>query len=654
MPILNLGILAHVDAGKTSLTERILFETSVIDAIGRVDSGTTQTDTLDLERQRGITIQSAVVSFRLGDLKVNLIDTPGHADFIAEVERALVVLDGVVLVVSTVEGVQPQTRKLARAIRALGIPLLVFFNKIDRIGACEHDLPGSIRRRLGILPVAMNVPIDAGSRRATALPFALDDPAFMTSLANTLGETSDDFLTIWMGADGHPSPHAIHRELRRQVRRGEVAPAWYGSAMTGAGVDQLLLGIRDLLPRAPESNVAPPAGVVFKVQRTAVGEKLAVFRLFAGTLHLRERIVLGGERAGGGIPREARIIGIDRFDAGHSTAARKVEAGDIVRLYGLHAARIGDVVGDPPHQARAAQFAPPALESVVTAARPEQVTALYTALQHLAEQDPLIDVRRDDRHGELSVRLFGEVQKEVIGALLATSYGIEALFAPSRIICVERPVGAGHAVERMGEPANPFVATVGLRVDPGPPGSEIAFRRPFGAMPLAFYNAIEETVTATLREGLWGWQVAACAVTLTDTAFDRQAGTTASDFRHLTPLVLMAALRQAGTRVFEPIQRFTLLVPEWAVGDALAALAAARAIPGETGEDGDERVITGVIPAATVRAFEQRVPGLSGGDGVFTSTFDGYEPVTGAPPRRARGDFNPLHRKEYLARVSQT
>src|SRR5215204_1333112 len=150
MAIINLGILAHVDAGKTTLTERILFETGIIKSVGSVDKGTTQTDTMELERARGITIKSAVVSFQLNNLKVNLIDTPGHADFVAEVERSLRVLDGVVLVISAVEGVQPQTRRLARAVCGAGLPTLVFVNKIDRIGARGEPLLDDLRRKLGL------------------------------------------------------------------------------------------------------------------------------------------------------------------------------------------------------------------------------------------------------------------------------------------------------------------------------------------------------------------------------------------------------------------------------------------------------------------------------------------------------------------------
>src|SRR5215216_6622300 len=167
MAIVNIGILAHVDAGKTTLTERILFETGVIRAVGSVDKGTTQTDTLELERARGITIKSAVVSFQLGDLKVNLVDTPGHPDFIAEVERSLSVLDGVVLVVSAVEGVQSQTRRLARVVRAMGLPLLIFVNKIDRAGARCEPLLEDIQRKLSLRAVPFTLPNRLGQREAS-------------------------------------------------------------------------------------------------------------------------------------------------------------------------------------------------------------------------------------------------------------------------------------------------------------------------------------------------------------------------------------------------------------------------------------------------------------------------------------------------------
>jgi ribosomal protection tetracycline resistance protein len=194
----NLGILAHVDAGKTTLTERLLYAAGVIDEIGSVDHGSTQTDSLDLERQRGITIKAAVVSFVVGHTTINLIDTPGHPDFIAEVERVLSVLDGAVLVVSAVEGVQAQTRVLFRALRRLGIPTLIFVNKLDRGGADAGRAVGAIAERLTPAVVAMGSAHDQGTPAAGSRPSGPEDPAFTARLAELLADHDDRLLADYV------------------------------------------------------------------------------------------------------------------------------------------------------------------------------------------------------------------------------------------------------------------------------------------------------------------------------------------------------------------------------------------------------------------------------------------------------------------------
>ena len=247
--ILNLGILAHVDAGKTSLTERLLFGAGVIGQIGRVDDGSTQTDTLALERQRGITIRSAVVSFAIGDVTVNLIDTPGHPDFIAEVERVLSVLDGAVLVISAVEGVQSQTRVLMRTLRRLGIPTVIFINKIDRRGADPGRVLDQIAARLTPAAIALGGTRHPGERRAAFVPHGAGDPAFVARLAEELAEHDDDLLAAYVGDRplGYPRLRAA---LAAQSRAGLVHPVLAGSALTGAGVAELTGAITALLPAA--------------------------------------------------------------------------------------------------------------------------------------------------------------------------------------------------------------------------------------------------------------------------------------------------------------------------------------------------------------------------------------------------------------------
>ena len=233
---LNLGILAHVDAGKTSLTERLLFNAGIIDRVGSVDSGSTQTDSMDLERRRGITIQSAVVAFQLDGLTVNLIDTPGHTDFIAEVERALRVLDGAVLVVSAVEGVQAQTRVLFRTLERLGVPTLLFVNKVDRRGAREADLLRDLAEMLSPRLLPMGTVREIGSGEASVVPFAFGDAAFAERAVEMLTAGSDEFLAAYLE---DPEGLDCEAELAAQVRSGRAHPVFFGSAVTGAGVAAL-------------------------------------------------------------------------------------------------------------------------------------------------------------------------------------------------------------------------------------------------------------------------------------------------------------------------------------------------------------------------------------------------------------------------------
>jgi ribosomal protection tetracycline resistance protein len=270
---LNLGILAHVDAGKTTLTERLLYAAGVIDEVGSVDDGTTQTDSLALERQRGITIKSAVVSFTVGDVTVNLIDTPGHPDFIAEVERALSVLDGAVLVISAVEGVQPQTRILMRALQRLGVPAVLFVNKIDRSGADDGRVLRDISQRLTPAVVAMGAAHELGTRAAGVTGWDGTDAAFTARLTEVLAEQNEAIMAAYVRGEPRVPYRRLLRELAAQTRRGQVYPVFFGSALTGAGVGALMTGVAELLPAAGRNAAGPASGRVFKIERGPAGEK---------------------------------------------------------------------------------------------------------------------------------------------------------------------------------------------------------------------------------------------------------------------------------------------------------------------------------------------------------------------------------------------
>lgn len=583
MKYLNLGILAHVDAGKTSLTERLLYIAGVIDAIGSVDAGNTQTDSLQLERQRGITIKSTVASFDIGDTRINLIDTPGHSDFIAEVERVLSVLDGVVLVISAVEGVQPQTRILMRALKRLNIPTIIFVNKIDRMGARYSDLLEEIAAKLALKIVPMGT-------------------------VESIGQSDASF------------------KLKTQAQPSGTTPVFFGSAITGAGVKDLMASLPQLLPDTINlANVI--SGTIFKIERGLRGEKIAYVRMFSGTIKAREKVVYG------------KVTALQVF--GRSQAI-SIGAGEIGKVWGLENAKVGDAIGNPPHALFT--FAPPTLEAAVTAKNVEQQPALHAALKQLAEQDPLINLRQEDQ--KLYVSLYGEVQKEVIDTTLTSDFGVEAIFERTQPICVERPIGTGYAVQLLQEESNPTSATVGLRIEPGPAGSGVVFKLDVQPrlIPLYIYKNsgnfaehMEQYIHEALQRGLQGLEVADCIVTMADCNYYVGDGpskpisdtpkTTAAHFRKLVPLVLRDALQRAGTTICGPICQFTLEIPNDALAKLLPVLARLNAIPHATEASRETYRLKGDIPSARIHDLQQQLPSLTSGEGFLEYAFDRYEPI---------------------------
>jgi ribosomal protection tetracycline resistance protein len=622
--LLNLGILAHVDAGKTTLTERLLYAAGVIEEVGSVDKGTTQTDSLALEQQRGITIKTAVVSFPIDDVTVNLIDTPGHPDFIAEVERVLSVLDGAVVVISAVEGVQPQTRILTRALQRLAVPTLLFVNKIDRPGADPERVLDEIEQRLTPAIVPMGSSAGLGTRAASFASFGVPD---------------DD--------------------LAERARAGELHPVFFGSALIGAGVEDVMRGIAELLPAGTGDSDDPLSARVFKIERDPDGHRIAYTRVFSGTVSVRDRFDAG------------KVTALRVFADGDAVQRDAVYAGEIAKLWGLAEIQIGDWLGEPRGGVEH-HFAPPTFESVVEPADPADGQRLRAALGQLAEQDPLIDVRQDDTRAEISVSLYGEVQREVIDATLADEYGLRVAFHDTTTICIERPRGSGEAVELLNTPTNPFHADLGLRVEPGPADSGVEVRVDEDLDPrdaplyvfktfAGFTQHMDEYVGLALEEGLHGWQVTDCVVTVTKIGYSLADGPpsrrgpmpTARDLKRLTPLVLLQALASGGSVVCEPVFRLAAEVPTAAIGPVLAALGRLGAGAATPVPRGELSVVEATLPASRVQTLRRQLPGLTGGEGVLDSEFAGYEPVTGEPPVRRRLTPDPRNLEEYLSRVGR-
>lgn len=647
MRIVNIGILAHVDAGKTTLTDQLLYHAGVIAAPGSVDRGTTQTDTLDLERERGITIQSAVVSFTIADLKVNLIDTPGHPDFIAEVERALRVLDAVVLVVSAVEGVQPQTRRLFRVIQHRRLPCLIFLNKIDRVGARIDEVIADLERELGAHPLVLSTVRDAGLRSVASTLTDFADPAVRDAAIDLLGRNDQGLLDRWVEQGGDLDRDQVWKSVTGQVQAGLLQPVVCGAAANGVGVGDLV----DVLaatapPPTGQLDDLPLAVEIFKVQRAANGERSVIGRVWQGCLAVRQSVDIVHPHSDLETV-STRVTNVLAYADGRQHQAAEVRAGDIVRLQGLPDARIGDWL-DTPLQDRIPAFEPPVFEYQVMPAQPEKQFDLRQALSIIADEDPLIEVRLDDVDQAIFIHLYGEVQREVVEHTLLERFGLTTSYGAPAVICVERLRGRGAAAEIFGETNPPFYATVGFRIQPKQ-GDLPRWRYTPGKAKRNFFDAAEIGGRSTLAAGLHGWPIVDVDVEVTDLIY--LVSSVPADYRKLAALVMADAVHQAGTVVCEPVHHFTMRTPADYSGGCIHLLLTQRAEIATSGMDGELTVIEGTIPAASIDTVARSLPGLSQGRGDLDTRFFDYQPVTGEPPERRRTGLNPYNRIEFLSRL---
>ena len=441
-------------------------------------------------------------------------------------------------------------------------------------------------------------------------------------------------------------PHLLQEALAAQTARALVHPVFFGSAVTGDGLESLVTGITELLPAAAGDSEGAASGTVFKIERGASGEKVAYVRMFSGTIHVRERLQFGP-----GL--EDKITAIAVFEQGPAVQRPEVSAGAVAKLWGLAEIQIGDRIGELAAAEASHHFSPPTLESVVAAERPDDGARLRTALAQLAEQDPLIDVRQDDDRQEVSVSLYGEVQKEVIQATLLDEFGLAVTFRETTPIYIERPIRTGEGIEVLHAETNPFLATIGLRIEPAPDGFGIDFRLQVDprTTPLYVYKTLDgfaermdQYVREALHDGLYGWDVTDCIVTMTKCTYSVPDGppsrrgplSTAADFRKLTPLVVRQALERAGTVVCEPMAHVRVELPAEAIGAVTAALARLGAAVETPSLQRQLATIEAVLSTTQAQELQRRLPGLTSGEGVVDSGFAGYRPVSGEPPTRRR------------------
>ncbi|MFU2223293.1 tetracycline resistance ribosomal protection mosaic protein Tet(O/W/32/O) [Streptococcus pluranimalium] len=623
MKIINLGILAHVDAGKTTLTESLLYTSGAIAELGSVDEGTTRTDTMNLERQRGITIQTAVTSFQWEDVKVNLIDTPGHMDFLAEVYRSLAVLDGAILVISAKDGVQAQTRILFHALRKMNIPTVIFINKIDQAGVDLQSVVQSVRDKLSA---------DIIIKQTVSLSpeIALEENTDIEAWDAVI-ENNDKLLEKYIA--GEPiSREKLVREEQRRVQDASLFPVYYGSAKKGLGIQPLMDAVTGLFQPIGEQGSAALCGSVFKVEYTDCGQRRVYLRLYSGTLRLRDTVALAGREklkiTEMRIPSKGEIVRTDTAYPGEIV----ILADDTLKL--------NDILGNEkllPHKTRI-DNPMPLLRTTVEPQKPEQREALLNALAEIADTDPLLHFDIDTVTHEIMLSFLGKVQLEVICSLLEEKYHVGVAMKEPSVIYLERPLRKAEYTIHIEVPPNPFWASVGLSIEPLPIGSGVQYesRVSLGYLNQSFQNAVMEGVLYGCEQGLYGWKVTDCKICFEYGLYYSPVSTPA-DFRLLSPIVLEQALKKAGTELLEPYLHFEIYAPQEYLSRAYHDAPRYCADIVSTQIKNDEVILKGEIPARCIQEYRNDLTNFTNGQGVCLTELKGYQPAIGkfiCQPRR--------------------
>jgi elongation factor G len=678
----NIGIIAHIDAGKTTTTERVLYYTGRTRTLGSVDAGTTITDWMEQERARGITIVSAAVSAEWCDHRINLIDTPGHIDFTAEVQRALRVLDGGVVVLDAVNGVEPQSETVWRQADQYGVPRVCFVNKMDRIGADFGRAVASLRERLGAEPAVLQLPIGAesgfegvidllsmqavrwadelGARREYgAIPSELRDAAdaARAELIERVAEQDDELLATYL--DGvEPAPEQLLAALRRATLGLRLFPVLCGSALRNKGVQPLLDAVVDLLPspldigpvhgvdprnekeveRRPDPD-EPLAALAFKIAADPYSGRLTYVRVYSGRLRTGMNVL--NARSG----RRERIGRLVRMYADKREDIDVIDAGDIAAMLGSKGTQTGDTLCDPEHPVllETIAFPEPVVWVAVEPRGAADQDALATALHTLAEEDPTFQTRYDEATGQMLVAGMGELHLEVLLERVRSEFHVGVNIGRPRVAHKEtigREVrhAEGRHIHQTG--GHGQYGHVILALAPGPRGSGISFENALsgGAIPKQFVPAIERGVRDAAQTGvLAGHPVTDVQVRLLDGSH-HDVDSSELAFRAAARMAFEEGLRQGAAVLLEPIGRLEVLVPEEYLGDVMGLLAARRCdVVGLDAGPGGVQVVRGHVPLAEMFGFTSALRSATQGRALFTMEPLHYAPVDAELTRRMLG-----------------
>jgi len=639
MKITNLGILAHVDAGKTTTVEQLLFLAGNTRQPGSVDKGNTQTDFLPIERARGISVATASVSLEMDEHRINIIDTPGHMDFTGEVERALSVLDGVVLVVSAAEGVQSQTERFWKALREMQIPTIIFVNKIDRMGADPAAVFTQLQAELGTNIVPINTYANTGDTGVTVAPCEISEDSILELCEN------DDRLAALYLESGDISQATAVSSLISQTKKSTAFPLLYGAATLGIGTTELATAVKTYLPHAEAKPGGSLAGIVYKIEHDKTAGKIAHVRLFAGTVQNRDTINVF--RPGMAEPFQQKVTQIRKLSGARREDVGLVCGNEIAAIAGLPNAKAGDMLGQILEK-RASKIATP-LFAVQVFGPAGKESQLIAAIAELSDEDPLLDYAWNYEERELIIHCMGQIQLEIIEYLLQERYEISVQFSAPSVIYRETVAATGTGHESYTMP-KPCWAILTLQADPLPRGSGFKYKSATHKSELAerYQNHIATATAEAIKQGRLGWEV-------TDILFTLIGGqshiyhTHPLDFFLATPIAVQRALENGSPTLLEPLVKLRLSTVEELSGRLIGDIIKMRGEFDSPVISGGKLEMEAIVPVATSMDYSIKFSSLTSGRGIIKSDFYGYvECPLEIGHTAKRRSIDPLDRDKWI------
>jgi elongation factor G len=669
--IRNIGIIAHIDAGKTTTTERILFYTGRTHRLGSVDEGTTITDWMEQERERGITITSAAVTCFWRDCQINIVDTPGHIDFTAEVQRSLRVLDGGLVVFDGTAGVEPQSETVWRQAKAFGVPLIAFINKMDKLGADFPHAVETIRERLKANPVPIQWPIgvedtfqgvvdlmewraivwsdELGAKyEEVPIPDEVRDRASEARelMLEAIVETDDDLLERYL--EGEPiSTDALRKALRAATIDGVIQPVLCGSALRNRGVQPLLDAVVDFLPspieippiegknpkkerveKRPADPSGPLAALVFKIATDPYAGRLAYFRIYSGTIN-RGNVYLNPAKH----TRE-RVTRLLRMFADRREEVDALKAGDIGATVGLKNTVTGDTLSamHAPVILESIEFPEPVIRIAVEPKTVADQARLDEALERLAEEDPTFRVHTDEGTGQTILSGMGELHLEILVDRMLREFRVAANVGKPRVSYKETvtQTGRSEVVFNRMLAGKPQYARVVLEVSPMDTGEASIFENHTRPQDLAaeYVEAVRAGALESLESGfLAGYPLVGVRICLIEAEANEQLSTDIA-FKAAAAQAFRQATERAEPTLLEPVMEVEVVMPEGFLGDVLGDLNARGAeVRSMEPRPGGGQAARAYVPLAEMFGYATDLRSSTQGRGTFTMEFHHYEPV---------------------------